>query len=233
MLSWTPRLAALVLFALPAAAQSSVQLMLEGYVTRPSGTAIDVEFGTRAAGGVEATPLSVHMVLLPGTTACDVAALLDARLAEAKIRHVAPAPVQQPASRATLFVNDVTRVQVRVGDGLRCTIGLPEGAPTSVLLMPPLARTGKSNLVFHGVTNDARLRKRGLVEFAVDFAADTTPTMAVESMANACARANWLSERPSHETWKPSASFEGLELVGTSFTLDSSEADWGLELHLP
>jgi len=100
------------------------------------------------------------------------------------------------------------------------------------LLMPPLARSGKSRLSFKGVTNDARLRKRTVVEFGVDIPADTTPTLAVESMSNACARANWLSERPTHETWRPSAAFEGLELVGTSFTLDSSQADWGLELRL-
>jgi hypothetical protein len=232
MLSWTPRLAALVLFALPVSAQSTVQLMLDGFVTDRNGAAVDIEFAARGADGAELQPMALHMVLLPNTTAFDLVALLDARLGAAKIRHVAPAPVSDP-NRATLFVEGVTRVQLRVSDGLRATIGLPEGAPSSVLLMPPLARSGKSSLLFHGITNDARLRKRGNVEFSVDFQPETTPTLAVESLANACARANWLSERPTHETWKPSPSFEGLELVGTSFTLDTTQADWGLELHLP
>ena len=234
MLSWTPRLAALVLLALPASAQSTVQLMLFGTVSNPAGAPVDIEFATRASDGSEGPSMALHMVLLPSTTAMELAALLDARLTQAKISHVASAPEPRPdhPNRATLFVDGITRVQVRVSDGLFATIGLPEGAPTSVLLMPPLARSGKSRLSFKGVTNDERLRKRGTIEFGVEFAPDTTPTLAVENMANACSRANWLSERPTHETWRPSASFEGLALVGTSFSLDSSQADWGLELHL-
>ncbi len=231
MLSWTPRLAALVLLALPASAQSTVQLMLSGHVFN-TNSAIDVEFGARGPDGNEAQSVSLHMVLLRGTTAVDLAALLAARLGEAKIRHVAPAPAGD-REQATLFVDGVTRVQVRVSDGLNATIGLPEGAPTSVQVLPPLTHSGQAKLYFHGVTNDARLRKRGALEFAVDLLADTTPTLAVESLSNACARANWLSERPSHETWKPSPSFEGVELVGTSFSMDTTQADWGIELRLP
>jgi len=231
MLSWTPRLAALVLLALPASAQGTVQVMLYGHVQNPTGTTIDVEFAVRAEDGTERTAVAVHMALLPNTRAFDVVALLDARLTEAKVRHVAPAPPSDP-NQATLFVDGLTRVQLRVSDGLSATIGLPEGAPSSVQLLPPLARSGKASLEFHGVTSDARLRKRGVIDFGLELAADATPTMAVESLANACARANWLSERPTHETWKPSATFEGLELVGTSFSLGTSQADWGLELRL-
>ena len=232
MLSWTPRLAALVLLALPASAQSTVQLMLAGHVQPGTGTAVDFEFGVRGSDGAEAQTTALHMVLLQSTSALDLAILISARLDAAKVRHVAPA-AGSDREQATIFVEGITRLQVRVSDGLRAVIGLPEGAPTSVLLMPPLAHSGKSHLSFHGVTNDARLRKRGAVAFAVDLLADTTPTLAVESLANACARANWLSERPSHETWKPSPSFEGQDLVGTNFALDTSESDWGIELHLP
>jgi hypothetical protein len=121
---------------------------------------------------------------------------------------------------------------VRVGDGLHATIGLPEGAPASLQLLPPLARRGKGSFTFHGVTLDPRMRQRAALDFSVDLEADTTPIQAVESLANACARVHWLSERPNHETWKPSPSFEGLELVGTSFTLDTTAADWGIELRL-
>ncbi len=235
MLSWTPRLAALVLFALPVSAQSTVQLTLYGSVSKPAGAPVDIEFAVRGTDGSESQLMALHMVLLQSTTAADLVALLDARLARAKIAHVASAeaPRAGEINRATLFVDGVTRVQLRVSDGLMATLGLPEGSPTSVLLMPPLAGSGKSHLSFKGVTNDARLRKRGAIEFSVDFPPDTTPTLAVESLANACARANWLSERPSHDTWKPSASFEGVELVGTSFSLDTREADWGIELRLP
>lgn len=232
MLPWFSRLAALVLLSLPAAAQSTVQLMLQGYVQTPGGASIDIEFAVRGADGSEAQLVSLHVALLQNTTAIDLATLLAARLSEAKIRHVAPAPASD-RNRATLFVDGVSRVLVRVSDGLHATIGLPECAPTSVQLLPPLARRGGGSLDFHGVTNDARLRQRGAVDFSVGFEADTTPTLAVESLANACARANWLSERPSHETWKPSPSYEGLSLVGTSLSLDTAAADWGIELRLP
>jgi hypothetical protein len=232
MLPCLPRLAALVLLTLPVPAQSTVQLMLAGHVQNAKGTSVDVEFGVRNPEGGETTTVALHAALLQNTTAVDVAALLAARLSEAKIRHVAPA-TGSDRNQATLFVEGVTRVLVRAGDGLFATLGMTEGAPTSVLLLPPLAQPGKGRLVFRGTTQDARLRQRGSIEFGIDLLADTTPTLAVESLSNACARANWLSERPTHETWKPSASFEGLQLIGTSFALDTTTADWGIELRLP
>jgi hypothetical protein len=232
MLSWLTRSIALVLLALPAAAQGTVQLMLTGSVQNAKGTSIDVEFAVRAADGSEAQAVSLHVVLLGSTSASDVAALIAARLAEAKIRHVPPAAGGE-RDRATLFVDGVTRVLLRVGDGLGATIGLCGGAPISVQLLPPLARPGKASLLFRGTTQDVRLRQRGSIEFGVELQAECTPTQAVELLANACARANWLSERPSHETWKPSPNFEGLQLVGTSFALDTTAADWGIELRLP
>jgi len=232
MSSWLPRLAALVLLSLPATAQSTVQLMLTGSVQNPKGGSIDVEIAVRGPDGREGTVVSLHMVLLSSTTALDVATLLDARLTEAKIRHVAPAAASE-RDRATLFVDGVSRVLLRVGDGLHARVGLPEGAPTSVQLLPPLSLPGKANLFVRGTTQDARLRQRGSIEFSVELAADSTPTQAVELLSNACARANWLSERPNHDTWKPSPNFEGLQLVGTSFDLDTTASDWGIELRLP
>ena len=232
MCSWFPRLVALVLLALPAAADGPLQLMLSGHVQSSTGTSIDLEFVVLAPDGAEPQLVSLHMSLLPNTTAIDVAALLDARLSAAKIRHVAPAPAGERA-QATLFVDGVSRLLVRVGDGLHATIGLSEGAPASVQLLPPLARRGKGSFKFHGVTHDPRMRQRGVLDFSVELEADTAPIQALESIANACARANWLSERPSHETWKPAPAYEGLDLVGTSFTLDTSAADWGIELRLP
>jgi len=231
MCSCFPRLAALLVLALPASAQGTVQLMLSGRVENATGTSIDLELATRGSDGAEAPLVSLHMALLPNTTAIDVAALLEARLGEWKVRHVAPAPASD-RMQATLFVDGVSRVLVRVGDGLHASIGLPEGSPASVQLLEPLAKKGKGKFKFHGVTHDPRMRQRGVLDFSVDLEADTAPIEAVELLANACLRTHWLSERPSHETWKPSPSFEGLELVGTSFTLDTTAADWGLELRL-
>lgn len=230
MLAWPTRVFALALLALPVSAQGPVQLMLSGEV-RDTGGAIDIEIAVRASDTIPARSVSLHLALLPRTSALDVALLIDARLAEAKIRHVAPAPASE-RKQATLFVEDVTRVLVRVSDGLAASIGLPEGAPVSVELLQPLARRGKGSLRFHGLTHDARMRQRGTVDFSIDLDAETHATLAVERLSNACAEAHWLSERPSHETWKPSLAYEGLDLVGTSFTLDSSAADWGLDVRL-
>lgn len=228
---WFTRVAALVLLSLPLCAQGPVQLMFSGEITNEHGSSIDLEISARCADGSESKGLSLHMALLRSTSARDVAALLDARLTEARIRHVAPAPASE-RGQATIFLEGVTRVLVRASDGLHVSIGLSEGAPSSVQLLPPLARRGKANLRFHGLTNDVRLRARGTVDFGVDFEADATPTQTVEALANACSAARWLSERPSHETWRPSHSYEGVDLVGTSFELDTTAADWGIELRL-
>jgi len=231
MCSAISRLVALLLLALPASAEGTLQLMLSGRVENATGTSIDLEIAARGQDGADGPLVALRMALLPGTTAIDVAALLAARLGEWKIRHVAPAPASE-RGQATLFVEGVSRVLVRVGDGLHATIGLSEGAPVSLQLLEPLAKRGKGKLKFHGVTHDQRLRQRGVLDFSVDLEADTASIQAAELLGNACLRARWLSERPTHETWKPSPSFEGLDLVGTSFTLDSSAADWGLELRL-
>ena len=232
MLAWYSRFVAFLLLSLTASAGSSVQLSFTGFVTKEEGTSVDIEIAARGSDGVETQSALLHVALLPGTTAADLAALLDLRLSEAKFRHVTPAPAADH-QQATLFIDGVSRIHVRVSDGLRVRIGLTEGAPISVLVLEPLTRRGKGGLAFHGVTSDARLRQRGAIDFGIELNADSNPTSAVDSLATACSRANWLSERPSHETWKPSASFEGVNLIGSSFALDSQQADWGLELLLP
>ncbi|MBK7641523.1 MAG: hypothetical protein IPJ19_00495 [Planctomycetes bacterium] len=233
MLTWLTRLVALFLFALPASAQSTLQLKLDGRIAPESGSTIDIEIvATPPEEGAGPRSVSLHMVLLQDTMAADVASLLDLRLRDAKIRHVLPA-ASADRLHASLFVEDATRILVRVSDGLTARVGLTERGPTSVLLLPPVAHAGAAKLTFHGTTSDARLRTRGAIDFAIDLRADTSPTQAVELLANTCASANWLSERPSHDTWKPSVSFEGLELVGTSFSLEPGSSDWGLELVLP
>jgi hypothetical protein len=232
MLAWPSRLVALAFFALPVSAQNSVQLMLSGEVRSDTGSAVDVEIAAKPMEGIPARSVVLHVTLLPRTSALDLALLLDARLSEAKIRHVAPAPASE-RTQATLFVEDVSRILVRVSDGLGAAIGLPLGGPASAELLAPLSRRGKGRLTFHGLTHDSRMHQRGTVDFGIDLDAETHATLAVERLSNACAEAHWLSERPTHETWRPALAYEGLDLVGTSFTLDSSAADWGLELRLP
>jgi hypothetical protein len=232
MLAWYSRFVAFLLFSLPASAAGSVQLSFSGFVTKEQGTTVDIEIAAQGADGVQTQIVALHVALLRGTTAADLAALLDLRLGESKFRHVLPPPAGE-RNAATLFVDGVSRVSLRVSDGLSVRIGLTESAPTSVLLLEPLTRRGKGGISFHGTTSDARLRQRGVVDFGIELNADSNPTSAADSLATACSRANWLSERPSHETWKPSVSFEGVNLIGSSFAIDSQQADWGLELQLP
>jgi len=232
MLAWSRRLVALVLLSLPASAQTQVQLQLSGEVKNENGGSIDIEIAVRASEGSEPQQVALHLALLGHTSALDVAMLLEARLTDAHIRHVAPAPSSERL-QATLFVEGVSRVLLRASGGLGAAVGLPQSAPASVQLLPPLLQRGRGALKIHGLTQDLRLKERGVLDFKIDLDEETSPTSAGELLATACAQAHWLSERPTHETWKPATSFEGRDLIGTSFTLDASSADWGLELRMP
>jgi hypothetical protein len=229
MLAWYSRAIALLLLCLPASAGSSVQIAFSGTLSGAELNSVDIEI---AASGAETPAVALHVALLRGTTAADLAGLLALRLGDAKFRHVQPPP-SADRQQATLFVDGVSRISVRVSGGLHARIGLPECAPTSLLLLEPLTHRCKGGISFHGLTSDPRLRQRAAVDFGIELNADSNATSAADGLATACARANWLSERPSHETWKPSVSFEGVNLIGSSVELESQQADWGLELQLP
>ena len=230
MLALLLRVVAASVLPLGAFASGSAQLQLSGEVRNEAGSSLDIEVEAPSADG--STRLAaLHLFVLEHTSAADVIALLAQRLEALHISHLvsSPAGVRE---RGMLFLEGISRLEVRVSDGLQATLGLPDATPAAVQVLPPLARRGKGAVRFHGVTWDARLRERGRLDFQVDFAGDASPTGAAEAFVTACAAAHWLSEKPSHESWRPGDSLEGRVLTGTSFAVDSSAGDWGLSLRL-
>ncbi len=231
MLSTLVRVVALVALSVVAQARGSVQLQLAGEVSNETGSSVDLEVSARG-DGPEPKLAALHLFVLPHTSAADIAALFARRLEALHIAHVLTSGPES-RERASLFIEGISRIEVRVSDGLSATLGLPEDAPAAVQVLPPLARRGKGSVRFHGATWDARMRQRGAIDFRVELAEDTSPTGAAEAFVTACSQAHWLSEKPSHESWRPSDSLEGVGLAGTSLAVDSRAADWGLELRLP
>lgn len=221
-------------FLLPVApvARSTVQLMLAGHIEGEDGACIDLEIASHPSDGQELKLASLHLFLAPRTTAADVAALLTRRLDQATIGYLAPS--QGPdREHASLFLESIGRISVRVTDGLRATLGVTDGVPAAVQVLPPLARQASGSVRVHGVTWDARMRQRQHIGFEVALDGQMNATGAAEAFVTACSEAQWLSEKPSHESWRPLNSLEGRELQGVNFVLLPGEGDWGLELRLP
>lgn len=231
MLAPLLRVVALSVLSIAAAAHGSAQLALAGEVRNEAGSSLDIEVEAPAPDG-STRIAALHMFVLAHTSAADVIALLAQRLEALHIPHLVSTPAGG-RERGMLFLDGISRLDVRVSDGLEATLGLPDCTPAAVQLLDPLARRGKGAVRFHAVTWDARLRERGRLDFQVDLPAETSPTGAAEAFVTACAQAHWLSEKPSHESWRPGDSLEGRVLTGTSFTVDSTSGDWGLSLRLP
>lgn len=210
-----------------ALAAGTVQLVIHGKVHRDGGT--PVEFVVEADGGETV----FRGIVGRDTQAGDLVALLERRLKAAGIRHVrgSDAPGQGPVS---LFVEDVERVRLRLGGGLRGTVTACDEAPRALRLLPSrLTDTSRGAHVMLGVTCASRDGSSlATHEVALDLAdVATTAERVADLLARRASQDGLYSERPTDDAWATSGTSAGEGAIGLTVEL-YADGDWGVELEL-
>lgn len=229
-------LAALVLWSACSLAHAAdtVQLQLRGKIG-PRGAVLDIELDSVANASGARSLVRVHAFLAPQTRASDALAMLRMRL-EGERWAYAHAPSSSEGLEASLVLPQVARASVRTAGGLEFTLTLCEGVPASVGVLDPLGVAQDTRLLVLGQTWNPRMRERRELVIVAPLRAADGPTGSAQALLTATGKAQWISESPSRETWRPVASKEGTELSGLSFQFqrepDAAPGDWGLELVL-
>jgi hypothetical protein len=221
----------LVAAALPARAQGLVQVILEGEVETTGGARIeaDVTFVSTQDG----RPHTFSMALLLGarTSAVDVAGLLAQRLDQAGARVIwtgSTAPMRGPAS---LFVQDVTAIGLRLGRGLNASVTLCEDRPLMVKLSPGEESTRGATLLVAAQTYEPQVRKPGRFSYDLEFQDKSDGADAASKMVKSAIDKGWFSELEGQYGWRPGAMREGAAITSLSLHLRSN-ADWRIDVTL-
>lgn len=210
-----------------AAAAGTVQLTLSGQVHVDGGTPVvlEVDAGGRA--------MVWRGTLARETWATDVAALLARRLKAEGIGHTLGSDAA-PRGPVSLFIEDVERVRVRLGDGLAASLTTSDEAPRSLRVLPPrLADVSRGGTVEVHVTcsssDGERLLRRRLSLDLPD--APISSSRVADQLASKASQAGLSSSRPSGDAWAATGALTGEAAVAMS-VVTYADADWGIELLL-
>lgn len=216
---------ALLTFASGALAQGLCQVRLSG-VMAPKGHLVEVEIGT------EAFPegIILHVHLASGTTGAELADLIASRLERAEVGAKLSKVGDHAAS---LWIDGVTFVNLRLGAGLRGQISCTEGPPASLRVLPASAIKGTTGLVATASTAII-VQGRAPIRSQLHIEADLTEADEAAKAATAIWKAaaeGWVSERPGSDSWRPIKPKGGGIFTGFSAGL-SGVSDARLEITL-
>lgn len=222
--------AALAAFALalPASAQSLVQIGLAGEIDAQGGAHVELEVSFATPTGEPATSV-VSLHLAERTSAADVALLVVQRLRQLGASPLYEANHTPARGPAMIFVPDCLGVAARLGHGLKTSITLCEEPPARVRLLPGqdvklAARVACSASVF-----EAHTKERRRAVYVVELDAKHDAGDAATRLMRGAVDAGWKSELQGHDAWLPGAAVNGARIEGVSFDLDSA-GDWRFEV---
>ena len=213
-------------------AEGLAQLTLNGVIDSRGGAPVELHIGF--AKGKEQRSVDLRLHLAQETSAVDVAALLVSRLRRAGAEVVFPAEHANRPGPAQIFIEDATRVSLRLGHGLWGSITIPQAAPRSVRVLTPLQERDRASLTICATTfhPHTKIPGRVLLDLEVDPKANST-TIAEALFNQGLAHEDKLvGDRPTSDRWRPVKTTAGAEITGCSIELLSPGADWGLEVEL-
>ena len=225
----SPFRAAAVLVALAPAlpAQGPVQLTFAGALEPPGGARVAV--GVSAGLGKAAREVLLDLHLARGTSGADLAALLAQRLRAEGLDALAPASA---GARAHVFVQDARAVVLELGEGLSGAVTVCAGPPALVRVVAPRGGGQRCRLVVTASALHAHTAQRTRSSFEVSLEPGATSAQASERLFQRAVEAQWVSERPGLEAWRPAHLGDGARLTGFGVELLSGDP-WRLEVRLP
>ena len=210
-------------------AQSLVQLTIEGEIDRPGGAWVDVEVvAVPGTDGARSASLGLH--LAEKTAAADVVALLTRRMEAAGMHAVFASERTGPRTLAHVFVEDCVAVNLHLGHGLAPTVTLCETAPASLKVVPPIESKGKGFLTIAASTWHAPSQTPNRLSIELELDDRRAPTMIAEDLVTRSIQLGWLAERLKHEAWHPTGMADGSIVKGSSIALQTTGADWRMEI---
>lgn len=219
--------ALLAALAPAARAQGEVQITFDGALEPPGGARVAVAVVAGPAERTREVRLDLH--LAAGTSGADLAALLAARLQAAGLEALAPTPA---GPRAHVFVEDARSVTLELGAGLGGAVTLCEGAPELVRVEPARGGTSDCRLVVAVSAMHAHTERRARSSFEVRVAPELTAAQVSERLFARAVEAEWVSERPGLEGWRPVHLSDGSRITGFSVEL-AGHGSWRVDVRLP
>lgn len=218
-------------------AEGLLQLRFGGAVNRsvwddgldqgfPVGQLVEVEIGAKV--GDKTHSLTLHVHLAPGTTGVDLARLVERRLGSIGIRTVA-----RPDG-GNLWIERAEYVHLRLGGGLHAEVALAEGPPTSLAVRRPTREVAEQQLhvdVTTVIRPSGGLPVRGAARLAIPMGKDSSAASISAALARA-GQKEWISDRPTGDTWCPVRMTNGASITGFSLGLSHGPGDWRVELRL-
>jgi hypothetical protein len=231
-------LASVTALALAARAQSLVQIAFSGSVATPGGARVEVDLGfgfVDSAGTQGESRLELGFHLVQNTSASELAQLLERELRR-RGGFVAAAfesrGGEPSVSRASVFIERVSFVGLRLGRGLSAQVCLCESPPALVRFQSALERKEPARFVLSATTEHPHSKDRTRFEVAVDFTAAQTGAVAADTLTTASTAKGWSGSWLGHEAWQPEKLQTGARVTGACLELTSA-GDWRIEIEVP
>jgi hypothetical protein len=211
--------------------QGAVQISLAGSILPIGGARIEFD----VVPSFEHHPeLELHLdwQLARGTSAEDLALILDRELANRHIGHVVLGVHDGTPQAAGLLIDSAVSVGLRLGHGLSADLTLPDRSPAAIRILPPSDVKRDSSLLIDATTYHPVSKERGRLHVEIPLEAKSNSPAISERLMTAAIAQKWLGERVNHDAWKPGTSSEGALPIGCSITFGNTESDWRLELEI-
>jgi hypothetical protein len=217
-----------------ARAEGRVQLALQGALDARGGARIEaeVEFVFTGTEGPELRTASLNLQLAEGTSAADIVELLRYDITRRGGSSLYTGERAQQRNVANLFIENVTRIALRLGRGVMCNITLCETSASSVHITPPLDTPDGAQLVVEASTFHPHTKARRRVSLTFELDQRQNATEISSKLTRRALESGWSGENTNHDTWRPGLMTDGGLVEGVSFDFKSS-GDWRFELGLP
>ena len=215
-------LVALPVLTISSAAQSLVQLRLEGGLGE-RGERLEVEIGGRIEG--EKRSMKVSLFVGPRTSGAEFATLVARRLERAGFRLTRAS--DESGAAASLFLEETDFVRLRLAGGMGATVTTCEAAP-ALVRVAAIDEVGPAKLSVSVDTYSAHTKDHGSAYAQFDLGAGWTAPRVAAALLEAAPGVGMLSEKPGGDGWRPIKMKTGEAIVGLSVGLTGQGA-WRLE----
>lgn len=216
----------LLLMLTPSArADGTVQLTMEGYVSNSGGQRIELQ--VQAGSDV----LALRVQFGEGASAGDIAQYLMRRLRTAGIEHYQGAD-KGPSDPVVIYLENVERVEVRMGGNLRYRLTSMDAMPTGLEVKTPRRRdeVERVNLDVTVILEDAQTAEWLAVDMGLSMSSRSS-SASIASDLSSLAQSNLLASKIEDESrWTTT----GRSGVGAAVSLTAqvqAYGDWGLVMH--